>query len=337
MSTRMRWVLLGGISVVALVVAVWFGSAAYLRSQASRNAPSEVQTTAAQAAFSGPRIVFRNTAAGAGYGLVSSVPLADPGGVRTLSKQACDRVYSTAKRIMCLRTDAGITTTWQAVQFSPSFAQQQTWSLPGVPSRTRISADSKLVASTSFVTGESYATVGFSTQTVVASADGQSYGNLEQFTLIIDGKRNTNADRNIWGVTFAGDDTTFYATAATSGSTWLVRGDLRTRTMTSIHETAECPSLSPDGTRVAFKQNNGSFTQPQWRIVVYDLKTGVITPTAETRSVDDQVDWLDDDTLLYGMPRAGAVGDDDIWSVPADGSGTPSVLIPHAWSPSVVR
>jgi hypothetical protein len=337
MTARVRWILLAAVCVVALAVAVVFGVGAFLRYQAQRNAPSSVETDHAGTAFSGARVVFRNTASGSGYGLVASVPLDDPSGSRTLSSQACDRVYSTAKHIMCLQTDAGITTTWKAVQYSPDFRQQQTWSLPGVPSRTRISADSKLVASTSFITGESYATVGFSTQTVVATASGRSYGNLEDFTLLIDGKRNTNADRNIWGVTFAADDNTFYATAATSGSTWLVRGNLAKRTLTSIHETAECPSLSPDGTRVAFKQNNGSFTQPAWQIVVYDLKTGSITPVAEHRSVDDQVDWLDDHTLLYGMPRAGAVGDDDIWSVPADGSGDAAVYIPHAWSPSVVR
>ncbi|MGN6326420.1 TolB family protein [Pseudolysinimonas sp.] len=337
MSARARWLLLAAICVVALVVAVVFGVGAFLRARQAADAPSAVQTDHAEAGFSGPRVVFRNTASGSGYGLVASVPLADPTGPRSLSSEACDRVYSTASRIMCLRTDAGITTTWRAIQYSPRFVQQQTWSLPGVPSRTRISADSKLVASTAFVTGEAYSTVGFSTQTVIATAAGKSYGNLEDFRLIIDGRRSTSADRNIWGVTFAADDNTFYATAATSGSTWLVRGDLRTRTMTSIHQTAECPSLSPDGTRVAFKQNSGSFTDPVWQIVVYDLASGTVTPVAEHRSVDDQVDWLDDGTLLYGMPRTGAVGDDDIWKVPADGTGTASVYIPHAWSPSVVR
>jgi len=31
------------------------------------------------------------------------------------------------------------------------------------------------------------------------------------------------------------------------------------------------------------------------------------------------------------------VGDSDVWSMLADGSGTPTLFIPHAWSPSVVR
>jgi hypothetical protein len=40
------------------------------------------------------------------------------------------------------------------------------------------------------------------------------------------------------------------------------------------------------------------------------------TPLAEARSVDDQVEWLDNQRILYGLSR-------DIWVVRADGSGSP--------------
>ena len=56
-------------------------------------------------------------------------------------------------------------------------------------------------------------------------------------------------------------------------------------------------------------------------------------PTSRWRrrgSVDDQLEWLDDRNLLY---HAG----DDIWTVPADGSGTPRRYLAHADSPAVVR
>ncbi|GMA86182.1 hypothetical protein GCM10025868_14320 [Angustibacter aerolatus] len=42
--------------------------------------------------------------------------------------------------------------------------------------------------------------------------------------------------------------------------------------------------------------------------------------------------------MLYGLLRADqreAVT--DVWAVPADGTGAPRVLVPGAWSPSVVR
>jgi hypothetical protein len=59
---------------------------------------------------------------------------------------------------------------------------------------------------------------------------------------------------------------------------------------------------------------------------------------AETRSVDDQAEWLDDSTVLYGLPRTGQSGaaTADIWAVRADGSGAPTVLVADAWSPAVV-
>jgi len=336
-TQRQRILLLGAISALALIVVIAFGALAFARSQAAKNAPSSVDVTPVKT-FSGERVQFRNTASGADYGKVASVPLDDPSGARSVASQICDRVYATTKLTMCLRTDAGVVTTWQAVQTGPTGKQEQSWSLPGIPSRTRISPDSKLVAETAFITGEAYSTVGFSTQTIIATAAGTSYGSLEQFRLMIEGQQITAADRNVWGVTFiTGDDRHFYATAATAGNTWLVRGDLVTRTLTAVHETAECPSVSPDGTRVAFKKNTGTFSQPDWHIAVLDLKTKVETVLPEKRSVDDQVEWLDDSTLLYGLPRTGVVGDSDVWSIPADGSADPTLFIEHAWSPSVVR
>jgi hypothetical protein len=67
-----------------------------------------------------------------------------------------------------------------------------------------------------------------------------------------------------------------------------------------------------------------------WRQHVLDLTTMVETPLAETRGIDDQVVWLDNDTIAYGLPGEG------IWAVQANGEGAPRQLVPHASSPSVV-
>jgi hypothetical protein len=66
---------------------------------------------------------------------------------------------------------------------------------------------------------------------------------------------------------------------------------------------------------------------------VLDLASGKETALAETRSVDDQALWRDDSTLLYALPRADSGS--DVWSVPADGTGTPALLVPYAASPAV--
>ena len=95
-----------------------------------------------------------------------------------------------------------------------------------------------------------------------------------------------------------------------------------------IHENVECPSLSPDGTRIGFKKLVGS--PALWRFHVLDLRTGRETALAEVHPVDDQLEWLDNKTLLYGS-------NEGVWAVPADGSGAPRQYLAEADSPSVVR
>ncbi len=200
----------------------------------------------------------------------------------------------------------------------------------------RVSPDGRLVADTSFVTGHEYRQVGFSTATVVRRLDGRDAGNLEAFAFLREGTRDDPDDLNIWGVSFARDNRTFYATVATQERTWLVRGDLDKRTLTALRENAECPSLSPDGRHVAYKKRLPGSVK-RWRLAVLDLRTGRETVLGERRSVDDQAEWLDDATLLYGLPRVGPVGVSDVWSVGIRSGDRPRLAIRDAWSPSVVR
>lgn len=337
MTVRLRAWLAAFISVVLLAGAAWYGVASWTDYRARATAPSQEQAVAAQTRPPGDRVVFRNTASGSGYGLVASVPLTDPSGPRSVTDVACDRVYATSAVQSCLHTDRGVITTFHATITDASGRELRAWPLTGIPSRTRVSSDSTLVAVTAFVTGESYASVGFATMTTISSTDGTvDSGNLEDFALLVDGTPLTAADRNIWGVTFGADGNSFYATAASGSQTWLVQGDLAARTLTAIRENAECPSLSPDGQRIAYKKATAG-SASAWAIAVWDLATGAETILPEARSVDDQVVWLDDGTLLYGLAREGAVGDSDIWSVAADGRTDPVLYLAHAWSPSVVR
>ncbi len=57
-------------------------------------------------------------------------------------------------------------------------------------------------------------------------APGRSSRSLESYAITRDGRAYRAADVNFWGVTFA-DDTHFYATLATGGRTYLVRGRRR--------------------------------------------------------------------------------------------------------------
>ncbi|MEK8106998.1 hypothetical protein NKG94_21030 [Micromonospora sp. M12] len=109
-------------------------------------------------------------------------------------------------------------------------------------------------------------------------------------------------------------------------------GDLAARRVETLKENVECPSLSPDGSRVAFKEAVDADPTKGWRLSVLDLATLRVTATAETRSVDDQAAWLDGETMAYTLRKDD--GQPDVWSIRADGSGTPKLVIPGAESPS---
>ena len=342
MSMRARLLTLAVVCLLAVGAAV--GYLLNLHSAKARQLAQTPKVAVADPAAlariaAGPHIVFRSTALGADYGKLAMVSLADPGGPRAQTGTSCDRVYAAASRILCLSSDQGVLTTYQAQVLGTDLRSQQNLPLAGIPSRARLSVDGTLAATTSFTAGDSYAGTSFSTRTVISTlAGGSRVGvNLEDYKLIHEGAAIKPTDRNFWGVTFARDDNTFYATAAWGGRTYLVRGDRRARTVTTIRSDAECPSLSPDGSTVVYKKRNG---QPagHWRLASYRIATGTETLLAETRNVDDQVDWLDSNTVVYGIPRAGSqAAIDDIYAVPADGAGTPRLLIAQAWSPAVVH
>jgi hypothetical protein len=213
--------------------------------------------------------------------------------------------------------------------------------LGGYPSRARVSPDGRYAAFTVFVTGHAYSTDGrFSTRTVLIDvARGSIIADLEQFTVWLNGRSYARPDFNFWGVTFARDSNRFYATLSWGYKTYLVEGDVAARSVNVLHENVECPSLSPDNTRIAYKKLIGTGSQAIWRLYVLDLATGQETQLAEPSMVDDQAEWLDDNQILYALPakQATTTGDMDLWVVPADGSGSSRLLIPHAASPAVVR
>ncbi|MGH8998390.1 MAG: hypothetical protein ACRDY7_03270 [Acidimicrobiia bacterium] len=283
-----------------------------------------------------PHVVFRTLAPGEA-GRLAVAPLDAPDGPRTLTGAECLRAYATAEVGLCLHDQGNMFTRYEIGFLGRDLDQRHRESLSGLVSRARISPDGRHGAATVFVTGHSYAQGGFSTETTLHDmATGDLLGGLEQFEVYKDGGQIKHVDFNFWGVTFTAEPGRFYATLGTEGHTYLVRGDIDENRMEVLRDGVECPSLSPDGTRIAFKQrvDPGDETKG-WRPAVLDVATLEDHPLSETRNVDDQIEWLNDDTVLYAVDTGR--GAPDVFAAAADGTGTPRLFLTDADSPAVVR
>jgi WD40-like Beta Propeller Repeat len=329
-------VLLACVLVLACVAgaAVWRAAdRAHEKDRVQPGGPA-VRSGAVSLAAGGPhRVVFRSMAWGPHRDELTSVPAADPGGPRTASGVTCLRFYAAGGTGICLQAVRGpVNDSYRAVVLDAGLHVTRRVDLAGIPTRARVSPSGRMVAWTVFVGGDSYAGTDFSTRTsILDTRTGTLQPTLEDYTVTRDGSRIRAADVNFWGVTFA-DDRHFYATLATSGHTYLIHGDTVTRTAVTVHSNVECPSLSPDGTRIAYKKRvPGLPAEAPWRLYVLDLASGREHALAETRNVDDQAVWSDDHTLVYALP--GDYGS-DLYTVPADGTGSPRLLTRSALAPA---
>ena len=285
--------------------------------------------------------MFRITGLGDANGRLGVVGLAEAEKPPTVTPLRCERLHFTVDRGVCLIAERRMFASYGAVVFDGDFQPRHQLRLTGIPSRVRVAPDGRHAAITVFVSGHSYAASNFSTRTsfVDLRTGDLTVEDMESFTVWRDGDRFKAGDFNFWGVTFERDANRFYATLGTGGGTYLIEGDLALREARVLRAGVECPSLSPDNTRVVFKKRTGGIlTAVAWRLSVLDLATGREWELAETRSVDDQVEWLDDRQVVYGLlaaPSGTAVT--NVWAVPADGSGAPQLLIPGAASPVVFR
>jgi hypothetical protein len=284
-----------------------------------------------------PFLMFVNLTPDDAFKRVVLASLESPDGARYVTPLTCERVYFAGSRGLCLASEAqrpGVATHLASV-FDEHFKVLETIALAGPPSRTRLSADGRRAAFTVFDEGHSYADGVFSTRTaIVDTMNGNVLGDLEEFKVSREGKPFASVDFNFWGVTFARDGNRFFATLRTGGRAHLVEGDADARVMRVVTVGAECPSLSPDNARIAFKKELAG-SRGWWMLSLLDLSTGAVRGlSAETRSVDDQVEWLDDSDLIYFLPTANG---NNIWRLRTDVDEAPRIFVEAGSSPAVVR
>ncbi|MFJ5830411.1 TolB family protein [Streptomyces sp. NPDC093089] len=312
-----------GILVLALLLLGGGATAYTLRAASGRQAAAAGTPDTGFTLDGAAALYARDTASGR----IARVDPSAPGG-RVVGGPSCDRFHAAGPTVVCLRKRPGVPARSYVLVLDRRLRELRRIALPGIPSRARVSASGRMLSWTMFATGDSYARSSFSTRTSILDLrTGYLVKNIEQIPLTLGGRRYYAPDVNYWGVTFAADDNRFYATVSTGGRTHLVEGDMRSWSARALRENTECPSLSPDGTRIAFKKRVSDGPREPWRLYVYDLRSGREHPVAERRGIDDQALWTDGDTLAYGYGGA-------VWSVPADGTGTPRRLAPGASSPA---
>src|SRR6266511_813926 len=252
------------------------------------------------------QIFFRYNGVDGNYGRLAVAPYGRLDQPRFIETLFCEVAHVAGGRGICLAANRGLFTTYAAKLFdAKTFKVIAEFPLKGVPSRCRMSSDGKLAALTMFI-----------------SRDGQTF---------------SNKDFNFWGVTFTPDTRHFYATLSTNWQHFLIKGDIAKHSASVIHDNVECPSLSPDASRVAYKKRLTVDGRVFWQLHILDMKTNQETPLAEKRSVDDQLEWLDNGHVLYSLPETenGSSASTDIWLAAIDGASAPRLFLKKAYSPSM--
>lgn len=281
-------------------------------------------------------LLFRSLAQDAGYSSLAYVNSDGSGKRRIVPGLTCRAVHMAGGKGVCLAIRGG--TTFTARIFDHTFTVRAELPLAGVPSRVQVSRDGTLAATTVFVSGHSYADTSFSTRTSILDLTNGRFlvEDLETLGVRRGGRPFDSVDFNFWGITFLRDSRTYYATLASGGRTYLVRGRADQSTLEVIDRDVECPSISPDNRLLAFKQRtDGGIGPMHWEIWLLDLATGRRWGLGERHSVDDQVQWLDDRRIVYARPTEGEPASTDLWVIDRSGSA-PRRFLAHAGSAAVV-
>jgi hypothetical protein len=323
-----------GLATVSLIVLVAGALWTIAGRQASTGGRASYVVGTASRPLLPPFLMFRTLAPARAHGRVamSSPSRSDR---RYVTPLQCGRVHFAGGQGVCLHEVAdGTTVTYLADLFDRTLRRTQRLQLAGVPTRVRVSPDGRLAAVTTYAEEESPAGERLAIESVLIDlGDGRVVADLREFAIDAALAAAITGPIDFASVSFDKDGDRIFATLTTPLERYVVVGSLRERRLRALTANLATEALSPDGTRLVVKQRVGE--RGFWQLLVLDLATLTTRPLDQNgRTVDDQVEWLDDGQVIYHDATDQGTG---IWVLAADGQSKPRLLLPDAFSPVVVR
>jgi hypothetical protein len=332
MSRRSTVIYICGVAALVAIVGAALSLLAVAPSPIDpRRAP--LTLSAARKPIATPFVMFRTLAPRPAFGRIAMASPATPL-ERRLTPLSCARVHYAGGTGICLVEEVEGKAVRQVLYlFDARFALGTRLVLNGIPIRARVSPDGRLAAVTTYGEEESPAGERLASESMlIDAASGRVLGDLRSFAVAGAADHPIAAPIDISSVAFADSDR-FYATLSTADHRYLVSGSVVGRRLEVIGSGLANEAVSPDGRRLLVKRLTG--TAGFWQLAVLDLDSGGdIALNQGPRSVDDQVEWLDDSHVVYHDVTEDGTG---IWMLPTDGTTAPRLLIPDAFSPAVQR
>jgi hypothetical protein len=289
----------------------------------------------AHAVIGTPFIMFRTLAPHHAHGRIAmmSLPVSDTS--RHITPLSCARLHYAGGAGLCFVEEPAPTGVKHvAYTFDREFARRQRIELTGVPIRARVAPDGRRAAITVYGEEESPAGERLASESIVIDvASGRVLADLRAFSISNENAPLIEGPIDISGVAFVADSNRFFVTVSAGSHQYLMSGAMDTRRLDVLTTGVANEAVSPDGKRLLVKRRVGD--RGYWQLAVLDLETRrELALNQGSRSVDDQVEWLDAAHVVYHDVTETGTG---IWMLPADGKGSPSLLIPDGFSPVVVQ
>jgi dipeptidyl aminopeptidase/acylaminoacyl peptidase len=281
-----------------------------------------------------PFIIFRALAPREAYGRLAYMGLA-PGAKPRLAPLSCVRMHYAGGRGLCATQETrDVDMLNVAYVFDRTLQRGPRVELDGIATRLRVAPDGRLGAITTYAEEETPEGERLATRTrIVNMRTAQVMTDLREFRIENLNLPPISGPIDFASVAFERDGDRFFATLSTGTERYLVAGSVSERRVSTIRTGVSSEALSPDGRRLAVKRLLP--TRGYWQLAVIDLTTWQERDLQQgPRSVDDQVEWLDDGHVMYHDVDGESTA---LWVLPIDGINPPSVLIKDAYSGVVQR